>query len=101
MIFGEAYVPSNITHGVVSQIVGQVFEAYKISFHKDELPLEGTTHNKAMYISVQYQDKVINKALVDAGSGLNIFPLSTLMSLGVDIAKIQTWKMNVRAFDCS
>ena len=82
-------------------MVGQVFDAYKISFHKDELLLEGTTHNKALYISVQYQDKVINKALVDAGSGLNIFPLSTLMSLGVDIAKIQTWKMNVRAFDCS
>ena len=69
MIFGEAYVPSNITHGEVSQMVGQVFEAYKISFHKDELPLEGTTHNKALYISVQYQDKVINKALVDADSG--------------------------------
>ena len=48
-------------------MVGQVFEAYKISFHKDELPIEGTTHNKALYISVQYQDKVINKALVDVG----------------------------------
>ncbi|XP_069147092.1 uncharacterized protein [Solanum lycopersicum] len=100
-ILGEAYVPSNITHGEVSQMVGQVFEAYKISFHKDELPLEGTTHNKALYISVQYQDKVINKALVDAGSGLNICPLSTLTRLGVDSAKIQTWKMNVRAFDGS
>uniref|UniRef100_A0A3Q7JXA6 G-patch domain-containing protein n=1 Tax=Solanum lycopersicum TaxID=4081 RepID=A0A3Q7JXA6_SOLLC len=57
-ILGEAYVPSNITYG-------EVFEAYKISFNNDELPLEGTTHNKALYISVQYQDKVINKALVD------------------------------------
>ncbi|XP_069148037.1 uncharacterized protein [Solanum lycopersicum] len=49
----------------------------------------------------EYQDKVINKALVDAGSGLNICPLSTLTRLGVDSAKIQTWKMNVRAFDGS
>ena len=48
-------------------MVGQVFEDYKISFHKDELPLEGTTHNKALYISIQYQDKVINKPLDDAG----------------------------------
>ncbi|XP_069150857.1 uncharacterized protein [Solanum lycopersicum] len=61
-ILGEAYVPSNITHG---------------------------------------EDKVINKALVDAGSGLNICPLSTLTRPGVDSAKIQTWKMNVRAFDGS
>ena len=27
-ILGEAYVPSNITHGEVSQMVGEVFEAY-------------------------------------------------------------------------
>ena len=82
-------------------MVGQVFEAYKISFHKDELPIEGTTHNKALYISVQYQDKVINKALVDAGSGLNICPLSTQTRLGVVSTKIQTCKMNVRPFDGS
>ena len=42
-------------------MVGQVFEAYKVSFHKDEVPLEGTTHNEALYILVQYQDKVIKK----------------------------------------
>ncbi|KAK4736933.1 hypothetical protein R3W88_000630 [Solanum pinnatisectum] len=47
------------------------------------------------------QDKVITKALVDSGSGLNICPLSTLTRLGVDSAKIHTWKMNVRAFDGS
>ena len=52
-IFGEAFVPSNITHGEVSQMVGNVFEAYKIFFHKDELPIERTTHNKAQYILVQ------------------------------------------------
>ncbi|KAK4710126.1 hypothetical protein R3W88_004639 [Solanum pinnatisectum] len=90
-VLGEAYVLSSITHG----------EAYKISFHEYELSFEGTSHNKALYISVQYQDKIITKALVDSGSGLNIFHLSTLIRLGVDSAKIQTWKMNVRAFDGS
>ena len=44
---------------------------------------------------------MINKALFDANSGLNISPLSTLTRLSVDSAKIQTWKMNVRAFDGS
>ena len=63
-VLGEAYVPSSITHWEVAPMVGQVFEANKISFHKYELPLEGTTHNKALYISIQYQDKVITKALV-------------------------------------
>ncbi|KAK4722012.1 hypothetical protein R3W88_012245 [Solanum pinnatisectum] len=100
-VLGEAYVPSRITDGVVAQMVGQVYEAYRISFHEDELPLEGTTYNMALYILVQYQDKIITKTLVDSGSGLNICPLSTLTRLGVDSAKIQTWKMNVRAFDDS
>ena len=49
-------------------MVGHVFMSYKISFHKDELALEGTTHNKALYILVQYEDQVITKALVDAGT---------------------------------
>ncbi|XP_049347507.1 uncharacterized protein LOC125812061 [Solanum verrucosum] len=98
-VLGEAYVPSSITQREVAQMVGQVFEAYRISFYEDELPIEGTTHNKALYISIQYQHKIITKALVDSGSGLNICPLSTLTRLGVDSAKIQTWKMNVRAFD--
>ncbi|KAK4723775.1 hypothetical protein R3W88_026554 [Solanum pinnatisectum] len=100
-VLGEAYVPSSITHGEVAQMVEQVFDAYRISFHEDELPVEGTAHNKALYISVQYQDKVITKALVDSGAGLNICPLGTLTRLGVDSAKIQTWQMNVRAFDGS
>ncbi|KAK4736956.1 hypothetical protein R3W88_000653 [Solanum pinnatisectum] len=50
-VLGEAYVPSSITHGEVAQMVEQVFDAYRISFHEDELPVEGTAHNRALYIS--------------------------------------------------
>lgn len=82
-------------------MVGQVFEAYMISFHENELPLEGTSHNKALYISTQCQNKVVTKALVGSGSGLNICPLSTLIRLDMDSSKVQTWKMSVRAFDGS
>ncbi|KAK4718673.1 hypothetical protein R3W88_017011 [Solanum pinnatisectum] len=39
-VLGKAYVPSSITHGEVTQMVGQVFEAYKISFHEDEFWFE-------------------------------------------------------------
>ncbi|KAH0738232.1 hypothetical protein KY290_036937 [Solanum tuberosum] len=82
------YVPAGITHEEVAKMVGQVFEAYSISFHEDDLPLEETSHNKALYISAQYQNKVVTKALLDSGSGLNIFPLSTLTKLDMDSAKI-------------
>ncbi|KAG5608562.1 hypothetical protein H5410_019843 [Solanum commersonii] len=52
-VLGEAYVPVGITHVVVARMVGQVFKAYMISFHENELPLEGTSHNEALYISTQ------------------------------------------------
>ncbi|KAH0636513.1 hypothetical protein KY289_036428 [Solanum tuberosum] len=87
-VLGEAYVPAGITHEEVAKMVGQVFEAYRISFHEDDLPLEETSHNKALYIFAQYQNKVVTKALLDSGSGLNIFPLSTLTRLDMDNAKI-------------
>ena len=44
-------------------------------------------------------DKVMNHVLVDDGSGLNIFPLSTLRQLRFDLGKLEQNQVNVRAFD--
>lgn len=53
-VLNEAYVPSNITEGEMAHMVGQVFKAYKISFHKDELSPEETAHNRDLHITTQY-----------------------------------------------
>ncbi|XP_049406209.1 uncharacterized protein LOC125869828 [Solanum stenotomum] len=45
--------------------------------------------------------QMVGQVFEAPGSDLNICPLSTLTRLGMDSAKIQTWKMNVRAFDGS
>ena len=52
-----------------------------------------------MYITVICLEKVVNHVLVDDGSGLNIFPLSTLRQIKFDLGKLEQNQVNVRAFD--
>ena len=45
------------------------------------------------------REKVVNCVLVDDGSGLNIYPLSTLRQLRFDLGKLEQNHVNMRAFD--
>ncbi|XP_070041491.1 uncharacterized protein [Nicotiana tomentosiformis] len=92
-VLNKAYVPNNITSG------GQVLESHKITFHEDELPPEGLSHNKALHITVQFEDKFIARVLIDGGSSLNICPLTTLKRLGKGLHGIRAGNMNVKAFN--
>ncbi|XP_070036159.1 uncharacterized protein [Nicotiana tomentosiformis] len=51
-VLSEAYVPAGITSGEMANMVGQVLESHKITFHEDELPPEGLSHNKVLHITV-------------------------------------------------
>ncbi|XP_070011454.1 uncharacterized protein [Nicotiana sylvestris] len=82
-------------------MVGQVLESHKITFHKDELPPEGLSHNRVLHITVQFEDKFIAKVLIDGGSSLNICPLTTLKRLGRGLHEIRVGTMNMKAFDGS
>ncbi|XP_070050700.1 uncharacterized protein [Nicotiana tomentosiformis] len=100
-VLSEAYVPTNITSGEMANMVGQVLESHKITFHEDELPPEGLSHNRALHITVQFEDKFITRVLIDGGSSLNICQLTTLKRLGKDLYEIRAGSMNVKAFDGS
>ena len=52
-----------------------------------------------MHITVIWHEKFVNHVLVDDGSGLNIFALSTLRQLRFDLGKLEQNQVNVRAFD--
>ena len=80
-------------------MIHRVIRGHRISFCDDELPAEGRAHNKALHITVICREKVINRVLVDDGSGLNICPLSTLKQLRFDLGKLEQNQVNVRAFD--
>nr|XP_016451163.1 PREDICTED: uncharacterized protein LOC107775878 [Nicotiana tabacum] len=100
-ILSEAYVPSNMTGGEMANMVGQVLESHKITFHEDELPPKGLIHNKALHITVHCEDHIITRILVDGGSSLSICPLITLRTLGKGLHEIKDGAINVKAFDGS
>ncbi|XP_070011224.1 uncharacterized protein [Nicotiana sylvestris] len=97
----EAYVPSNITGGEIANMVGQVLQSHKITFHEDELPPEGLGHNKALHITAQCEDHFVTKILVDGGSSLNICLLVALRTLGKGLHEIKDGAISVKAFDRS
>ncbi|XP_070057108.1 uncharacterized protein [Nicotiana tomentosiformis] len=82
-------------------MVRQVLESHKITFHEDELPPVGLSHNRALHITVQCKNKFIARVLIDGGSSLNICPLTTLKRLGKGLHEIRAGTMNVKAFDGS
>ncbi|XP_070019814.1 uncharacterized protein [Nicotiana sylvestris] len=95
-ILNEAHVPNKITVNHLEKIANKIFEVNRITFSDDELPVEGTEHNKALYLMVKCEDSVVIRLLVDNGSSANICPLSTLNKLKVDDERIHK---NSRGFD--
>lgn len=70
-VLNEAYVSNSITSGEIANMVGKVLQNHKITFHKDELPLEGLSHNRPLHITIQFEDKFIAKTLIYGGFSLN------------------------------
>ncbi|XP_019240020.1 PREDICTED: uncharacterized protein LOC109220015 [Nicotiana attenuata] len=77
-ILNEAHVPDKITVNHLERIANKIFEANRITFSDDELPLEGTEHNRSLYLTMKCEDSVVSRVLVDNGYIANICPLSTL-----------------------
>ncbi|XP_070013654.1 uncharacterized protein [Nicotiana sylvestris] len=98
-VLNEAYVPAETTSEHLETMVAQILEARKISFHEDELPPEGLSHNKALHLTVKCRDKIVSRVLIDYGSALTICPISTLKALGIDVGKVRESHVNIRAFD--
>ncbi|XP_070014306.1 uncharacterized protein [Nicotiana sylvestris] len=98
-ILNEAHVPDKIIVNHLEKISNKIFEVNRITFSDDELHVEGTEHNKALYLTVKCEDFVVTRVLVDNGSSTNIYPLSTLNKLKVDDERIHKNIICVRGFD--
>ncbi|XP_070053934.1 uncharacterized protein [Nicotiana tomentosiformis] len=98
-ILNEAHVPDKITMNHLEKIANKIFEANRITFSDDELPMEGTEHNRALYLTVKCEDSVVSRVLVDNGSSANICPMSTLQKLKIGTERIHMNSVCVRGFD--
>ncbi|XP_071917111.1 uncharacterized protein [Coffea arabica] len=98
-VLTKARIPKDISVDNFSHIVGNVLTAKQITFSDEELPAEGTGHNKALYVAVRCNGKMLPKVLIDNGSALNICPWSTLVKLGLQDVKLKPSETVVRGFD--
>nr|XP_027101483.1 uncharacterized protein LOC113722279 [Coffea arabica]XP_027108974.1 uncharacterized protein LOC113728811 [Coffea arabica] len=98
-VLTKAQIPKDISVVNFSHIVGSVLFTKQITFSDDELPAEGIGHNKALYIAVRCNGKMLLKVLIDNGSALNICPWSTLEKLGLQDIKLRPSGTIVRGFD--
>ncbi|XP_019228239.1 PREDICTED: uncharacterized protein LOC109209431 [Nicotiana attenuata] len=83
-ILNKAHVPDKISVNHLEKIANKIFEVNKVTFSDDELPVEGTEHNRALYLTVKCENSMVTRVLVDNGSSANICPLSTLSKLKVE-----------------
>ena len=98
-ILNEAHISENITVGHLENMVNQIFEVNRITFTDDELPLEGSGHNRALHLIVKFEEHYVKRVMVGGGSGVDICPLSTLQSLKINTDRIRTNNVCERAFD--
>ncbi|XP_027168519.1 uncharacterized protein LOC113768379 [Coffea eugenioides] len=98
-VLTKAQIPKDISIANFSHMVGNVLFTKQITFSDDELPAEGIGHNKALYIAVRCNGKILPKVLIDNGSALNICPWSTLKKLGLQDIKLRPSGTIVRGFD--
>ncbi|XP_070026868.1 uncharacterized protein [Nicotiana sylvestris] len=98
-ILNEAHVPDKISVNHLEKIANKIFEVNRVTFSDDELPVEGTEHNRALYLTVKCEDSVVTRVLIDNGSSANICPLSMLNKLKVEDERIHKNSICVSGFD--
>ena len=100
-VLSEAHVPHTISQEKVERIVGHITASDHLTFTEEELPLEGSNHNKPLHISIKCKEYLIAKVLVDNGSSLNVMPKCTLDKLTIQGTRLRPSSTIVRAFDGS
>ncbi|XP_070007432.1 uncharacterized protein [Nicotiana sylvestris] len=75
------------------------FEVNTISFTRDYLPAEEAVHNKDLHLTVKYEGYYMKRVMLDGGSEVDIYPLSTLQRMEIGIERIPANNVCVRAFD--
>jgi hypothetical protein len=96
-----AHVNQDITVAQFDGVCNNITASRCLGFIDAELPVEGTSHNKVLHISMKCQDNTIERVLVDTGSSLNVMPKSTLVKLSLVGPVLKPSSMIVKAFDGS
>ncbi|PKI45005.1 hypothetical protein CRG98_034612 [Punica granatum] len=84
------------------KVIEEEAEAFmKIIKANDGLPYEGCAHSQALHIVCKCNNHIVGRVMIDNGSALNVYPVSTLKQMNVDLNRVRPSKTMVRAFDGS
>lgn len=100
-IFNEAHVTYNIRVNQFDEVVANISVRSCLGFNNDELPQEGHVHNKALHISVKFQDSLLSRVLVDTSSSMNILHKNIIEKLNTVKTSMNASTLVVRTFDGS
>ena len=95
----DTYIPAGTSSNNVAAMIHQVIRGHRIRFCDNELLVEGRSHNKVLHITMVCHERVVNRVLVDDGSGQNICLLLILRQLRFDLGKQEQNHVNLRDFD--
>ena len=70
-----------------------------LAFSDKELPLEGAIHTRPLQITIECMGAKVLVVLIDNGSALNVCPLRTTLTIGLDMETIIPSPLTVRAYD--
>ena len=70
-----------------------------IVFSDDDLPLEGPSHIRPLYINVACSGHRVPTVLLDNGSALNVCPLATTIALGFSPSNFEPSTQTIRDYD--
>jgi len=98
-ILNEAHVPDKISVNHLKKIANKIFDINRVTFSDYELPVEGTEHNKALYLLLTCEYAVVTWVPVDTRSSAYICTLSTLSKLKVEEERIHKNSICVLGFD--
>ena len=93
-------VPIETTPQEVLSLIGVKVPSHPLlAFSDKELPLKGAIHTRPLQITIECMGAKVLVVLIDNGSALNVCPLRTTLTIGLDMETIIPSPLIVRAYD--
>ena len=92
-------IPQDITPDELVALITPSRRKHSITFTDEDLPVEGTAHNKALHITVKCRGNWVPVVLLDNGSALNVCPLRAAYAMGLTKADFTPSLQGVKAYD--
>ncbi|MBE2321366.1 hypothetical protein DVA67_035965, partial [Solirubrobacter sp. CPCC 204708] len=98
-LLNQVQIPIDTSPEGLVSLVSPVQHGQSISFTESDLPKKGPNHLQALYVTVDAMGKRVPTVLIDNGSALNVCPLNTAPSLGIEPSDFKPSGQTVRAYD--